>query len=224
MPLSVALVFPAFCSRLTFFSVRYLPLVPLAVLPLIATFTAADATQFVTVVVSVGTALALGFVGIKSIIHKNAREQRQQDLEDEIKKMKLLDAVSKETLSGQLEDLRRKEEQSAAESRDNQEKMRISLHEIRNQLHVRTLENENLRRDLETANRQFLLASRQLADANGRISVLTSTLLQANQQIAELKVNMERYNHESRQRAQAVEQKIDQLRSGSSDDIPVTVP
>jgi DNA repair exonuclease SbcCD ATPase subunit len=224
VPLSVALVFPAFFSRLTFLSVRYLPLVPLAILPLIATITAADATQFVTLVVSVGTALALGYVGIRSIIHKNARERRNDELKDEVERMKVLDAARQETLSGQLEELRKKEEQSAAESRENQEKMRISLHEIRNQLHVRTLENENLRRDLETANRQFLLASRQLADANGRISVLTSTLLQANQQIAELKVNMERYNHESRQRAQAVEQKIDQLRSGSSDDIPVTVP
>jgi hypothetical protein len=75
-----------------------------------------------------------------------------------------------------------------------------------------------------TANKQFLWASRQLSDANGKISLLTSTLLQANQQIAELKANMERYNHESRKRAEVVEQKIDQLRSGSSDDIPVTVP
>jgi hypothetical protein len=64
--------------------------------------------------------------------------------------MKVLDAARQETLSGQLEELRKKEEQSAAESRENQEKMRLSLHDIRNQLHVRTLENENLRKDLES--------------------------------------------------------------------------
>jgi hypothetical protein len=222
VPLSVALVFPAFCSRLTFLSVRHLYFALFAFPPLVAAFTAADATQFVTLIVSVSTALSLGYVAVRSIIHRNARERRHQDLEDEIREMKLMDTARQETLSGQLEDLRKKEEQSATESRENQEKMRLSLHDIRNQLHVRTLENESLRKDLEAANKQFLWASRQLSDANGKISLLTSTLLQANQQIAELKANMERYNHESRKRAEVVEQKIDQLRSGSADDIPVT--
>jgi hypothetical protein len=55
----VALVFPAFCSRLTFLSVRYLHFALLAVLPFLTAYTVADATTFVSVVISVGTALTI---------------------------------------------------------------------------------------------------------------------------------------------------------------------
>lgn len=124
----------------------------------IAWLNSANLTNQISLIVGAATTLVLGYISISQMLDKRRHEKRKIDLEDEVARLKALDEIKKDTLTGQL-----------GEMTENQEKMRQSLHAIKDELNARNLENTSLRMDLAKANGNFVIISNQLAEANRRI-------------------------------------------------------
>jgi hypothetical protein len=141
----------------------------------LAWFNSANLTNQISLVVGAATTLVLGYISISQMLDKRKHEKRKLDLEDEVARLKAIDEVKKETLTGQL-----------AEMSENQEKMRTSLHGIRDELNARNLENTNLRMDLTKANANFVVISNQLAEANRRLLLSNQHQVKTDQSITDL--------------------------------------
>jgi chromosome segregation ATPase len=164
-----------------------------------------QANAVVQTILGVMMTAALGYVAIAGVFDKRRREQEKADLAAEVERIRTLDQAHKETLAGQLDEIKRKAAAADAESRGNQERMRATLHEIRNQLNARELENHELREDLRAAHKDSVELSRQLAEANSRISALTSELARANARISALTSEVVRLNRDETARSAKVE-------------------
>lgn len=83
-----------------------------------------------------------------------------------IERQKRWDDANKDSLSKQIEDMRQQHEAASAATIENQERMRESLHTLRDDAQQAQIENANLRADLATLRKQFMDVSRQLRETD----------------------------------------------------------
>jgi chromosome segregation ATPase len=185
----------------------------------------------IATIIGFGSAIALGWISVSRTLNSWRRERleqeradesrrKNQEFEDELKRRKQefdqelerrqrLEVVEKESLSVQFDKLRKQTEEEGKVSQENQTRMRATLHDISNQAQLARVENESLRSDLSNANRSFLEASKQLAEANGRIAALTAELALANQRIAQLSSDVLNLNRAAENRVTRMESMVE---------------
>ena len=87
---------------------------------------------------------------------------------DQVKlaRQKLYEEANKDSLSKQIEEMTAQAKAANDASLVNQERMRESLHQLRNDAHRASLENHELRDDLATLRTQFMAVSKQLHETD----------------------------------------------------------
>lgn len=155
---------------------------------------ASDVDLAVKELIAYASVLALGYVTVSQILEKRHRDQRKAKLDDDLEEIKKRDEVNRTTLTGQLEEIKKKAEWAAKDSEDNQKAMRDSLHAIRDDLQARNLELNARNLDNEALRRDFMAVSQQLQVANALNVALRDELREANDRLAKLSAELEKLN------------------------------
>lgn len=189
-------------------------------------FNPAQAGAAANALIGLAMTVALGYVAIAGVFDKRRQQLDKEKLAAEVERIRTIDAANKETLAGQMAEIKAKAERDAAESKANQELMRRSLHEIRNQAQRNATDAGTLRLELHAAHADSVALSGQLREANARIAALIEELAEANRRISELTRQVAQVNRESAERGAKVDSLVSDVRAqfGLTPDPDATPP
>ncbi len=127
----------------------------------------------------------------------------------QLEKRKKYDEANRSLYETRAADAEKAREKAVADSLENQERMRVTLHEIRGDLQTANLRNIELNRQLIEATKQHTSASQHLRNADDRIVELTREIERLRIGVKDVQKDVGRVDKHVKQVAQAMSESVE---------------